>query len=145
MQTFGVGGKLLEGVERLPDSAARVAQVVFLGHGEHELDVSESGFAGVLHALLVESQGEGGDAVLFKIRAHSPEDLARVAHLRDVLGIHERRDLHLARAAVDHLFDVLDLGFRRDGNGMVLPAVAGSDLGDQDFFRQRHDLHLLSS
>ena len=55
VEILGLPGQLLEGVQRLLDGAAGIAQIVLLAGGEDEVHVVHPGGPGVLHARLFRS------------------------------------------------------------------------------------------
>ena len=65
------------------------------------------------------------------------EHRGRIGQLGNHIGAHEARDLQASEARAGQRIDQLDLALGRDHLGLVLKAVAGTDLPDAHRARQR--------
>ena len=83
--------------------------------------------------------------MLVQVALYALKDFFGIAHLGNIFGADKGRHLNFAGAVIHHLFDVFDLDLRGNVNGMILPAIPGTDLRDHNFFRHAHgDLSLNS-
>ncbi len=132
----GAGEHALESGERLLDGAVHVVAVVRVRGRQEHVDLVERGArpAGPLaqrerrvEPALVGDQHRhahlGGDVDRL-------QHLGRVGELRDHVGAHEAGHLQAAQAGARERVDQLDLGGGRDHLGLVLEAVARTDLAD---------------
>jgi hypothetical protein len=97
--------------------------------GQEEVDLVEgvADLERVVEPALVGDE-DGDRHVAGDVRA--PEHLGPVCELRDHVGAHEARDLEPPDAGAREHLDQAHLVGRRDDLGLVLEAVAGTDLAD---------------
>ena len=74
-------------------------------------------------------------------RVDASQDLGAVGELCGDVGADEARDLEPANSRSGELVNEPDLVVGRDQLGLVLKAIAGSDLADRHVIRQRRCCH----
>ena len=133
----------LERLERLVDAAVDVLAVVRLRRAEEDRDLVEAVavLEGGRQASLVGHEDGQLDAVG---DVDAVQHVDRIVELRDDVGTHEARDLDPAQPRPCERVDEPHLVLRRDALGLVLEAVARSDLPDADALWRSGGRHALT-
>ena len=124
----------LDALDRLGERRVPVAEVEGLGDRKGHVDAIEAGSGEALPAAFVEDEARELDALA---PLHAVDDLLGARHLRHAVGADEAHRLDAAQPGRREPVDELRPRLGRQHLGLVLEAVARSDVADDDVHHGR--------